>query len=1302
MATRTAPRAWALGLTAAGPQAAPSPGSRAFPTVAPPEVGSSPEDLLEWAAGAALVAADLRQRACRLSAAVDRRAAQAKGKSFRKALGRDRKRATRSLFGGDGPSLSLTEVRMSDGSVTDDPGKVIAEVEGHFTTLQTPGGSVDLEEKPWLADLDPVDLPGPAETVGPLGHRLDHDSVVTAIRRIPRRRAPGPDGVLGETIKCAPPAAAALLHSLFQRYWSEAYLPACLRTSRTVLLYKKGDHRRPENYRPIALANTVAKTYTMVVTTLLSDTAEEFAMLSPGQEGFRPLRHTTRQIRKVTSALEDATLSCRDIGVTYVDFSSAFNTVPHDGLLAVMLDMGFPADSVAAVGAVYRGAVTRFATPHGDTADIPILRGTIQGDCLSPLLWNIFMDPLLRWLDAGGRGYRYGTSDTEASAAAYADDLALLSCNRADARAQMAKVCRYADWAGLSVNLSKCAHSSLQEGKPSRPQEPLPFGPSPVGPRGECAVPWLPSDRPYRYLGVELTATLDWTADTAEALARVDDRADATCSSAASIRQRLMLIGQNAAMSAAYKLAAGGHTATQVRKVDSCVARGAKSSLGAPKSTAGAFVFAPRPCFGWGVPSLEGEALKTYGRSLLEALRDDDGLGRASRGLVREHLRRAATPGPAGTVALHEAYQCTLPVANMLRTLAGAGVYLDDFPLPAGAGGLMEVAASSPFRESWGTCRHDRQRKADPSSYRPAPLLPYPQGACLAPLWRCGLYALGDICLASSPGVICTPAELALERLARAGGVSPDGAAGLNWALRAMTLVACTPDTDLGARLPELKLTASMSKIQRTVRPALRQLARTRSDACSDARRLPRNTTLRGPRAPDRPLPGGPSALPGRGRVRRGGSTPLPGFADRAFECTVIGGAPYGTPDRSLLVRWSPEVHSLGDVEHLERKGYVRTWSEPHADGLLVQFADSWETEATVGSAAVEAYDRKVAEAPAWLHARRPPAPEVASRDKSERLVPTGRARPLLMHAEPCNPDRDVVASGEYGVVRYDDGLLGVHDPMGHVRSSVVAPRVALLSEWHHQATAGGRCDVPFPVAAHACVAHYTSKALNLSNHWATPPPLVEAIATATRADTERFCSPLNAHRTFRRRYTYRRDDVAFGAEYDAYSVKFSGSWYMNPEYDAEELTRSLRWAQASAATDPEPNFGVAVLPRYAKAGHTGLLSRPGTHVLCTLPKKFRFAPQDAWAGGPDGSTGTKFEVDLVAVYNEAGRTEFGRDLGPDSPLATLLRDDYGLRTGFTPPPAVPAAREGLAGRGMGRPVRRWPPGFSQARGRSG
>ena len=105
----------------------------------------------------------------------------------------------------------------------------------------------------------------------------------------------------------------------------------------------------------------------------------------------------------VTGVLEDTTLAKRDINLTYVDFSSAFNTVPHSALLEIMRRKGFPEDAIAAVGAIYSESVTSALTPYGRTRPIPILRGTIQGDCLSPLLWNIFMDPLLRWLDTGDR-----------------------------------------------------------------------------------------------------------------------------------------------------------------------------------------------------------------------------------------------------------------------------------------------------------------------------------------------------------------------------------------------------------------------------------------------------------------------------------------------------------------------------------------------------------------------------------------------------------------------------------------------------------------------------------------------------------------------------------------------------------------------------------------------------------------------------------------------------------------------------------------------------------------------------------
>jgi hypothetical protein len=45
-------------------------------------------------------------------------------------------------------------------------------------------------------------------------------------------------------------------------------------------------------------------------------------------------------------------------------------------------------------------------TPHGNTPTIPMHRGTLQGDTLSPFLFTIFVKPLLRWLSMGSRGYK--------------------------------------------------------------------------------------------------------------------------------------------------------------------------------------------------------------------------------------------------------------------------------------------------------------------------------------------------------------------------------------------------------------------------------------------------------------------------------------------------------------------------------------------------------------------------------------------------------------------------------------------------------------------------------------------------------------------------------------------------------------------------------------------------------------------------------------------------------------------------------------------------------------------------------
>jgi hypothetical protein len=62
-----------------------------------------------------------------------------------------------------------------------------------------------------------------------------------------------------------------------------------------------------------------------------------------------------------------------------------------------MKDLGYPEDAVTLVGNIYAQSSTIFTGEHfGRTKPIPIQRGTIQGDTLSPYLFLIFLEPLLR------------------------------------------------------------------------------------------------------------------------------------------------------------------------------------------------------------------------------------------------------------------------------------------------------------------------------------------------------------------------------------------------------------------------------------------------------------------------------------------------------------------------------------------------------------------------------------------------------------------------------------------------------------------------------------------------------------------------------------------------------------------------------------------------------------------------------------------------------------------------------------------------------------------------------------------
>ena len=284
-----------------------------------------------------------------------------------------------------------------------------------------------VRQYPWH-DLDGFTLDKRGNPETPLHSYFNQATYDTCLRNLGNNKTPGPDRIPNSILKHMPPRFHKLLFLFFIHCYKQKQIPSSWKTSATILLYKKGDPSILPNHRPIALANTIYKLYTSTLTSILSSYREKYKILHDSQEGFRAERSTSRQIQTIIAALEDAKFTNQDIYILYVDFKNAFGSIDHARLLAIMTDLGYPTDATTLVGNIYSQSSTTYIGEHfGKTKPIPIQRGTIQGDTLSPYLFIIFLEPLLRWLERGNNGYTFGTSQTIINSAAYADDLATIT-----------------------------------------------------------------------------------------------------------------------------------------------------------------------------------------------------------------------------------------------------------------------------------------------------------------------------------------------------------------------------------------------------------------------------------------------------------------------------------------------------------------------------------------------------------------------------------------------------------------------------------------------------------------------------------------------------------------------------------------------------------------------------------------------------------------------------------------------------------------------------------------------------------
>jgi hypothetical protein len=161
--------------------------------------------------------------------------------------------------------------------------------------------------------------------------------------------------------------------------------------------------------------NNLLKCWTALIKDAGFKYAETHDILGEQQHGLLLLSGIHDALASIIIMMEDAKNYNKGTYIMYTDFKGAFNVVDHRVMFKHMRQLGMPPTFVDTCEQLYGVSTTDYITPYGSIPSIDISRGTLEGDTLSPFLFTLFLEPFLRWLAAGGRGYRPGASTTNAA-----------------------------------------------------------------------------------------------------------------------------------------------------------------------------------------------------------------------------------------------------------------------------------------------------------------------------------------------------------------------------------------------------------------------------------------------------------------------------------------------------------------------------------------------------------------------------------------------------------------------------------------------------------------------------------------------------------------------------------------------------------------------------------------------------------------------------------------------------------------------------------------------------------------------
>lgn len=233
--------------------------------------------------------------------------------------------------------------------------------------------------------------------------------------------------------------------------------PTAWKESRVIVLFKKGDPRQADNYRPITLLSIMYKLFSRMLNKRMKHVLD--AAQPPDQAGFREGFGVEDHLFTMALLIEASVEFNVPLWACAVDFRKAFDTVSHGLLWEALADQGVPKAYIRILAKLYENQVGRIVADR-TSKEYKIRRGTKQGDPMSPKLFNAVLEKAVGSIQKEWRKKGFGicfgdNNEDRLCTLRFADDLILLASSKNQLKKMLCDLSVAARGVGLELHFGK-------------------------------------------------------------------------------------------------------------------------------------------------------------------------------------------------------------------------------------------------------------------------------------------------------------------------------------------------------------------------------------------------------------------------------------------------------------------------------------------------------------------------------------------------------------------------------------------------------------------------------------------------------------------------------------------------------------------------------------------------------------------------------------------------------------------------------------------------------------------------------